>query len=151
MGNDPETVKRFQHRVTNQYLFVQARSQEAVFSACYLAPWVSMEPSLPDTFDQTRMHPFGINPVHRFDSAYRSSDLGPSGFYDSSGSATLNDVEGFVMIADSPGIGFTLGMTMPIEQAKRMTSVVAKIVDVLPPLDEYIRRSESIPECTLVK
>lgn len=150
MGNDPETLKRFQHRVTNQYLFVQARSQETVFSACYLAPWVSMGPSLPDHFSTRRMHPFGINPVSYFDSKYGFGKLGPSQFSRASERATLNE-DGFVMIADSPGIGFTLGMTMSIEQAKQMTSVVAKIVDVLPPLDEHIRRSESIPECTLVK
>lgn len=47
------------------------------------------------------------------------------------------------MIADS-SIAVTLGMTMPIEQAKRMTSVVVKIVDVLP---QY----KSIPECTVVE
>ena len=145
MGNDPETVKRFQHSVTKQKLLVQTRSQDIVSPACYLAPW---KPIGGTSFVQRgRVDPFGINPVDRFNSKYGSGTLGPMLSYGSE-VATLHETEGFVMIADSPGIGFTLGMTMPIEQAKQMTSVVAKIVDVLPQTNNYGGYVD-IPECTV--
>lgn len=147
MGNDPETVKHFQRLVAKQKLFVQTRSHEIVSPACYLAPW---EPIKGTSFARRRrVDPFGINPVERSNSTYGSGTLGPSSFSDSEG-ITLHEAEGFVMISDSR-IGFTIGMTMPIEQAKQMTSVEAKIVDVLPPLRKDISQHGSVPECTLVE
>jgi hypothetical protein len=127
MGNDPETFERFQRSVTNQKLFVQTRSQGIVSSACYLASWKT------DGLRRGKFQPFGINPVNKF---YHSSRSGGS--------------DGFVMISDS-GIGFTLGMAMPIEQVKQMTSVEAKIVDVLPPLRKDMSQHGSVPECTLAE